>query len=55
MRSINWLNIREMVEYYTLIMTWKTLKLKSPQHLAGKIVQNQDLTISTTNLIPQTI
>ena len=46
---MGWLNIREMVTYYTLIMTWKTLRQNTPQYLASKLSTNPDGTISTKN------
>ena len=49
MNSINWLNIRELVQYHTLIMAWKVVHHNTPQHLHNKINQDQDLKMTTMN------
>ena len=50
MQEMNWLNIREMIEYFTLVATWKILKMNTPQYFASKIDDsNQDGTITTNN------
>ena len=46
-RSVNWLSIKELVFYHTMIMAWKVIKLQTPVDLASKITINQDNTVQT--------
>ena len=48
MVEVKWLTIREMVSLYTNIMTWKTITLGAPQHLAERITVHHDRSITTT-------
>ena len=48
MREVNWLTIQELTELHSLLFIWRTIHLKTPHYLAGKILLNEtDNTIST--------
>ena len=47
MKSVNWLTIKDMVAYHTLIAGWKVIKLSTPHHLVAKFKIHQDNTVST--------
>ena len=49
MKSVGWMNIREMIKLQTLMMTWKTIRMQKPSHLADKITINHDETLNTRN------
>ena len=49
MKSVRWMNIREMILQQTLVMTWKTVRIQKPSHLADNITMNQDELLSTRN------
>ena len=45
MKEINWLTIKEMTTYYSLIAMWKTIWLKAPEYLQKKITIKEDYLI----------
>ena len=42
MRKCNWLNIRDLTEYYSLIQIWKAVRWDTPKYLSEQIGQGQD-------------
>ena len=49
MNELGWMNIGERIMMQTLVMTWKVRWLKTPQHLADRIVIKPDMSLSTSH------
>ena len=47
-KSVNWLELNEMIQLHTLTFTWKTMKLRKPRHLYDKISMDADNNLSTS-------
>ena len=47
MRQMNWLNVRELVKYHTIIMAWKLVYCKTLRHLYDKVTIHDDRSLST--------
>ena len=47
MENCNWLSIKEMTIYFSMLQMWKTLRMEVPQYLKDKISITEDGTIST--------
>ena len=55
MEKNNWLNIRELVNYHTSLMFWKTIWLGSPNEISKRITRQPDNTITTIKPRLQTV
>ena len=47
MDTNNWLNIREMIRYHGLVLTWKMMHKDRPKKLADMLDKTDDLKIRT--------
>ena len=47
MEQVNWLTIRELTTYHTLVLAWKMVRFSTPRHLANKITIHPDYTMTT--------
>ena len=44
---VNWMTVKEMVKYQTLVAAWKVVVARSPENMATKITVNYDRTMNT--------
>ena len=45
--SVNWLTVKEMIRFQTLVMGWKLFRMGAPRKLAEKFTVNEDWTVVT--------
>ena len=48
MEAVNWLNIHELEKFHTLLLTWKIVRMNTPQYMSEKIKIDQENKISTS-------
>ena len=48
-KTCNWLNIKELTEYHSMIHIWKTIKWGKPEYLRGKLRTDEEDKITTDN------
>ena len=48
MIETGWLKSRELVDYFTLTEMWRTIYLKTPNYMCGKITCDDDMMVTTT-------
>ena len=47
MRSCDWLDIQETVNFQTVLLMWNSMWRKTPHFLAKKITRNDDFSVHT--------
>ena len=49
LKSCNWLNIKELTEYHSLVQIWKTMRWRKPEYLLGKLRTDSEDKLNTDN------
>ena len=48
MKYCNWMTVKEMRDYHSILLMWRIVRLEAPKHLADKITVTQDDYLETT-------